>query len=316
MLGVLHEPKLIDPPSEREGHTAHRGQVPQAEHGGGVVGPRFVDPDVRAHGGDAAVAGLVRDGAVGGAAQVGISDEPRTQGVGAVRDERGPTINGRGEVLCVNSQMTVPFFGQNLNVITDTGMLREFLGRDQPQAAPQPQPAPQPQAPSAAASAPAAVSTPVEPATRVSAQSAPTDAGTPAASGALIGWIAAGSVIGGAVVGGLRPSSPPPPSSCGWGARRGDTGTRPGIGQLGGGRVPDTPFGAPPAASRRTRPRGLPACGRPPAIRDGYTPYGEGKSMAVRKTSALPWPPEPVVGLVATTAPPPLCNRRTPALAK
>jgi hypothetical protein len=40
----------------------------------------------------------------------------------------GPTINSRGEVLGVNSRMTVPFLGQNFNVITDTGMLREFLG--------------------------------------------------------------------------------------------------------------------------------------------------------------------------------------------
>jgi Trypsin-like peptidase domain len=50
----------------------------------------------------------------------------------------GPTINARGEVLGVNSQMTVPFLGQNFNVITDTGMLREFLGQGaaQPGAAP------------------------------------------------------------------------------------------------------------------------------------------------------------------------------------
>jgi hypothetical protein len=40
----------------------------------------------------------------------------------------GPTVNSRGEVYGINSQMTVPFFGQNFNVITDTGMLREFLG--------------------------------------------------------------------------------------------------------------------------------------------------------------------------------------------
>jgi hypothetical protein len=40
----------------------------------------------------------------------------------------GPTINSRGEVLGINSQMTVPFIGQNFNVITDTGMLRDFLG--------------------------------------------------------------------------------------------------------------------------------------------------------------------------------------------
>ena len=50
----------------------------------------------------------------------------------------GPTINARGEVLGVNSQMTVPFLGQNFNVITDTGMLREFIGQGaaQPGAAP------------------------------------------------------------------------------------------------------------------------------------------------------------------------------------
>jgi hypothetical protein len=39
----------------------------------------------------------------------------------------GPTVNSRGEVYGINSQMTVPFFGQNFNVITDTSMLREFL---------------------------------------------------------------------------------------------------------------------------------------------------------------------------------------------
>jgi hypothetical protein len=50
----------------------------------------------------------------------------------------GPTINSRGEVLGINSQMTVPFLGQNFNVITDTGMLRDFLrqGAPEPGAAP------------------------------------------------------------------------------------------------------------------------------------------------------------------------------------
>jgi trypsin-like peptidase len=48
----------------------------------------------------------------------------------------GPTINSRGEVLGINSQMTVPFLGQNFNVITDTGMLREFLGHGPAQPAP------------------------------------------------------------------------------------------------------------------------------------------------------------------------------------
>jgi hypothetical protein len=50
----------------------------------------------------------------------------------------GPTISSRGEVLGINSQMTVPFIGQNFNVITDTGMLRDFLGHGaaQPGSAP------------------------------------------------------------------------------------------------------------------------------------------------------------------------------------
>ena len=42
----------------------------------------------------------------------------------------GPTINARGEVLGVNSMMNISFTAQNLNVVTDAGMLREFLGRD------------------------------------------------------------------------------------------------------------------------------------------------------------------------------------------
>jgi Trypsin-like peptidase domain len=50
----------------------------------------------------------------------------------------GPTINSRGEVLGVNSRMTVPFLGQNFNVITDTGMLRQFLGHGAAQPAPAP----------------------------------------------------------------------------------------------------------------------------------------------------------------------------------
>jgi Trypsin-like peptidase domain len=54
----------------------------------------------------------------------------------------GPTINSQGEVLGVNSRMTVPFLGQNFNVITDTGMLREFLGHGaaQPESAPTSEP--------------------------------------------------------------------------------------------------------------------------------------------------------------------------------
>lgn len=39
----------------------------------------------------------------------------------------GPTVNSRGQVIGINSKMTIPFFGQNYNIITDTGMLRDFL---------------------------------------------------------------------------------------------------------------------------------------------------------------------------------------------
>jgi hypothetical protein len=49
----------------------------------------------------------------------------------------GPTINSRGEVYGLNSQMTLSFFGQNYNIITDTGMLREFLEHDTDPAIPQ-----------------------------------------------------------------------------------------------------------------------------------------------------------------------------------
>ena len=39
----------------------------------------------------------------------------------------GPVMNSRGEVLGVNSQMTVAFFAQNYNRFTNTGMLREAV---------------------------------------------------------------------------------------------------------------------------------------------------------------------------------------------
>jgi hypothetical protein len=97
----------------------------------------------------------------------------------------GPTINSRGEVLGINSMGTV--FGQPFNVITDTGMLREFLGHDQTRHD-QTQP---PAAPGPAA----------EPAgeTGVPSDHAP----TPAAASST-GWAVDGtSLIGGAVLGGL-----------------------------------------------------------------------------------------------------------------
>jgi hypothetical protein len=94
----------------------------------------------------------------------------------------GPTVDARGEVLGVNSKMTVPFLGQNFNVITDTGMLRAFLGHDQPQQAPA--------APSAAA----------ETTSETSVQ--PDLAATPAAASST-GWTLGTSLLGGAILGGL-----------------------------------------------------------------------------------------------------------------
>jgi hypothetical protein len=44
----------------------------------------------------------------------------------------GPTVNSHGEAYGVNSQMTLTLFeGGNFNIITDTGMLRDFLDHDQ-----------------------------------------------------------------------------------------------------------------------------------------------------------------------------------------
>jgi hypothetical protein len=117
----------------------------------------------------------------------------------------GPTINSHGQVYGINSMMTLTLFGGgNFNVITDTGMLREFLEHDQPtqpqQAQPQRETQPQPEP--VAAAAPAAPSAPVEPATQASAPptAATNAAGAPHGS---LGWIVAGSVIAGAALGGL-----------------------------------------------------------------------------------------------------------------
>jgi hypothetical protein len=130
----------------------------------------------------------------------------------------GPTINSHGQVYGINSMMTLTLFGGgNFNVITDTGMLREFLEHDQPQ--PQPQPEAQPQPEPDAAAVPAAPGASVEPAVQVSAPPAPTGAvGAPDGS---LGWIVAGSVIAGALLGGLvaprlrRPRSTPRASESG-----------------------------------------------------------------------------------------------------
>jgi hypothetical protein len=98
----------------------------------------------------------------------------------------GPTINSRGEVLGVNSKAT--FFGQNFNVITDTGMLREFLGHHQPQQASA--------TPDAAAETTAAAGPAAEPA------AAPVTA--PPAAAASTGWFVDGtSLFGGAILGAL-----------------------------------------------------------------------------------------------------------------
>jgi hypothetical protein len=80
----------------------------------------------------------------------------------------GPTVNARGEVYGISSQMSVPFLGQNFNVITDTGMLREFLGHE-----------------------------PVPAGSRLASGSGPLEGGLPT------GWVVFLSVLGGAVLGGL-----------------------------------------------------------------------------------------------------------------
>ncbi|WP_143517475.1 trypsin-like peptidase domain-containing protein [Pseudonocardia sp. MH-G8] len=81
----------------------------------------------------------------------------------------GPTVNARGEVYGISSQMSVPFLGQNFNVITDTAMLREFLGH--------------------------------EPGATVSGRLA--SEGGPLAGGLPTGWVIFLSVLGGAVLGGF-----------------------------------------------------------------------------------------------------------------
>jgi hypothetical protein len=134
----------------------------------------------------------------------------------------GPTINSHGQVYGINSMMTLTLFGGgNFNVITDTGMLREFLEHDQP-AQPQhqqSQPEAHPQLEPVAAAAPAASSVPVAPAIQASAPPAPT--GAASAPNGSLGWIVAGSVIAGAVLGGLviprlrRPRSTPTASESG-----------------------------------------------------------------------------------------------------
>src|SRR5450759_3985659 len=68
----------------------------QPELGGGIVGPGGMDTDVAAKGGEAAVPGLVGDGPVGGAAQVGVGDEAGPQAVRAVRGGVNPGPGDRG----------------------------------------------------------------------------------------------------------------------------------------------------------------------------------------------------------------------------
>jgi hypothetical protein len=126
----------------------------------------------------------------------------------------GPTINSRGQVYGINSMMTLTLFGGgNFNVITDTGMLREFLEHDEPRQS-QPQSEAQPHPEPVAAEAPASPSAPVEPPKQAGAPPAPSDVAS--ASDASITWIITSSVVGGAVLGGLvaprlrrsRPTSP------------------------------------------------------------------------------------------------------------
>jgi hypothetical protein len=97
----------------------------------------------------------------------------------------GPTINSRGEAYGINSQRTLSFFGQNYNIITDAGMLREFLGHEDTDAPDVPSESPS----NAAAPAP----TQVPP--------APGNGGINPPSGGLpIGWVIAVSAAGGAIL--------------------------------------------------------------------------------------------------------------------
>jgi hypothetical protein len=100
----------------------------------------------------------------------------------------GPTINSRGEVYGINSMMTLTLFGGgNFNVITDTGMLREFLEHDKPQPA-----------------APASAATPtIEPS---SAPDAPANRDAPTLQSTTslpTGWLTPLPILGAAAVGGL-----------------------------------------------------------------------------------------------------------------
>jgi hypothetical protein len=101
----------------------------------------------------------------------------------------GPVINkSTGEVLGVNSWMTLGFFTQNFNGFTNTGMLREFLGHDTPHQTA----APPPTAPTAAhAPAPADAPGPV------ASENPPLHSGVPT------GWLTGVPILGGAVLGGL-----------------------------------------------------------------------------------------------------------------
>jgi hypothetical protein len=96
----------------------------------------------------------------------------------------GPVINSHKEVVGVNSQMSIPFFTQNFNIFTNTGMLLEFLEHGKPQpngAAPASQPATVPSA------------TPVPLANQ----------NTPLLSGLPTGWLAPLPIVGSAIFGGL-----------------------------------------------------------------------------------------------------------------
>ncbi|MHA6622913.1 trypsin-like serine peptidase [Pseudonocardia sp. DLS-67] len=96
----------------------------------------------------------------------------------------GPALTSRGEVVGVNSQMSIPFFTQNFNIITNTGMLREFLGQEEPHSA----------AASAAAQPPASPSSAPAPLARQE---------TPLLSGLPTSWFISLPIIGAAILGGL-----------------------------------------------------------------------------------------------------------------
>jgi hypothetical protein len=104
----------------------------------------------------------------------------------------GPTVSSRGEVYGINSQITFALFeGGNFNIITDNGMLRDFLDLDQPATTVTPPSAPAPAS---------AVPLPAMPSPAAGSSAAAEEIATAEAAD-IAGIAVAVSAIGGAVIG-------------------------------------------------------------------------------------------------------------------